>query len=196
MTPARTLVALGALGVVLGGLVAAVTGPMDWAKGSWAAAYLVLVVGVAQYVMGRLRAVDATSDRVGWVQVAGWNLGSLLVIGGTLVTTPLLVDLGSVLLVVALVLALVLPPVLAVATRGKYYLRRGDDGIDLPMFDEYGNPSGEKLLCCVTGVEFERPDMVASAVPGPDGEKQYISSLALSTDKSGAHVLPADPPVK
>ena len=106
MTPARTLVALGALGVVLGGLVAAVTGPMDWAKGSWAAAYLVLVVGVAQYVMGRLRAVDATSDRVGWVQVAGWNLGSLLVIGGTLVTTPLLVDLGSVLLVVALVLAL------------------------------------------------------------------------------------------
>lgn len=56
--------------------------------------------------MGRLRAVDATSDRVGWVQVAGWNLGSLLVIGGTLVTTPLLVDLGSVLLVVALVLAL------------------------------------------------------------------------------------------
>ncbi|CAM3350848.1 purine-cytosine permease family protein [Tsukamurella hominis] len=97
---------------------------------------------------------------------------------------------------VALVLALVLPPVLAVATRGKYYLRRSDDGIDLPMFDEYGNPSGEKLLCCVTGVEFERPDMAASAVPGPDGEKQYISSLALSTDKSGAHVLPADPPVK
>nr|WP_231707003.1 hypothetical protein [Tsukamurella sputi] len=97
---------------------------------------------------------------------------------------------------VALVLALVLPPVLAIATRGKYYLRRSDDGIDLPMFDENGNPSGEKLLCCVTGVEFERPDMVASAVPGPDGEKQYISSLALSTDKSGAHVLPADPPVR
>lgn len=97
---------------------------------------------------------------------------------------------------VALVLALVLPPVLAVATRGKYYLRRSDDGIDLPMVDEYGNPSDEKLLCCVTGIEFERPDMIASAVPGPDGEKQYISSLALSTDKSGAHVLPADPPVQ
>ncbi|KRE38388.1 hypothetical protein ASG73_05425 [Janibacter sp. Soil728] len=104
--PARALTALGALGVVLGGLVAAVTGPMDWAKGSWAAAYLVLVVGVAQHVMGRLRAVDATDDRAGWVQLAGWNLGSALVIGGTLVTTPLLVDLGSVLLVVALVLAL------------------------------------------------------------------------------------------
>ena len=43
---------------------------------------------------------------------------------------------------VAIVLALVLPPVLALATRGRYYLRRTDDGIDLPMYDEYGNPSG------------------------------------------------------
>lgn len=106
MTSARALTALGALGVVAGGLVAAVTGPMGWAKGSWAAAYLVLVVGVAQYVMGRFRAVDDGDDRAGWVQLAGWNLGSALVIGGTLVTTPLLVDGGSVLLVVALVLAL------------------------------------------------------------------------------------------
>ena len=44
--------------------------------------------------------------------------------------------------VVAIVLALVLPPVLALATRGRYYLRRTDDGIDAPMFDEHGNPSG------------------------------------------------------
>ena len=33
--------------------------------------------------------------------------------------------------------------------------------------------------------------MIASAVPGPNGEKQYISSLALSCDKTGKHVLPA-----
>jgi hypothetical protein len=32
---------------------------------------------------------------------------------------------------VAIGLALVLPPVLALATRGRYYLRRTDDGIDL-----------------------------------------------------------------
>ena len=122
MTSARALTALGALGVVAGGLVAAVTGPMDWTKGSWAAAYLVLVVGVAQYVMGRFRAVDDGDDRAGWVQLAGWNLGSALVIGGTLVTTPLLVDGGSVLLVVALVLALRarvarVPPAAALAYR-------------------------------------------------------------------------------
>ncbi|MEW1820829.1 hypothetical protein AB0323_08575 [Arthrobacter sp. NPDC080031] len=88
-------------------------------------------------------------------------------------------------------LALVLPPALAVLTRGKYYLRRADDGIELPMFDADGNPSDSKLLCHVTGLEFERPDMVRSAQDGPDGEPQFISSLALSTDKSGELVLPA-----
>jgi purine-cytosine permease-like protein len=92
--------------------------------------------------------------------------------------------------IVATVLALVLPPIIAIATKGKYYLRRTDDGIDLPMFDENGNPSDAKLLCSVTGIEFERPDMLASNKPGPNGEKQYISSLALSCDKTGEHVLP------
>ncbi|MFJ1459362.1 hypothetical protein [Nocardia wallacei] len=92
--------------------------------------------------------------------------------------------------IVAVVIAFVATPLTALATKGKYYLRRTDDGIELPMFDEHGNPSGETLPCAVTGLEFERPDMIASAVPGPEGEIQYISSLALSTDKSGTHVLP------
>ena len=93
---------------------------------------------------------------------------------------------------VAIGLALVLPPIIAVATKGKYYLRRTDDGIDLPMYDEDGNPSGETLECAVTGMEFERPDMIASAVPGPDGKVQYVSSLALATDLTGEHVLPKE----
>ena len=96
---------------------------------------------------------------------------------------------------VAAVLAFVLPPALAIATKGRYYLRRGDDGIDLPMFDEDGNPSDVKLWCCVTQTEFERPDMLASALPAPDGSKQYISSLALACDRTGEHILPADPPI-
>ncbi|MGB3301916.1 purine-cytosine permease family protein [Gordonia sp. (in: high G+C Gram-positive bacteria)] len=91
---------------------------------------------------------------------------------------------------VAAVLAFVLPPILAIATSGRYYLRRTDDGIDLPMYDDFGNPSDAKLLCCVSGMEFERPDMLASALPAADGSKQYISSLALACDKTGAHVLP------
>ncbi|WP_227979264.1 purine-cytosine permease family protein [Nocardia spumae] len=92
--------------------------------------------------------------------------------------------------IVAVVIALVATPLTAVVTKGKYYLRRSHDGIELDMFDEHGNPSGATLTCHVTGIDFERPDMIASAVPGPEGEIQYISSLALSTDKSGSHVLP------
>jgi purine-cytosine permease-like protein len=87
---------------------------------------------------------------------------------------------------VAIGLAVVLPPVLAVATRGRYYLRRADDGIDLPMYDEYGNPSGTHLNCHVCGVDYERPDMTACAAHGA-----HVCSLCLSTDKTGEHVLPA-----
>ena len=88
---------------------------------------------------------------------------------------------------VAIGLGLVLPPILAVATKGKYYLRRTDDGIDLPMLDEHGNPSDAHLLCGHCHHEYERPDMLADAAR----EGEYICSLCLSTDKTGEHVLPA-----
>jgi purine-cytosine permease-like protein len=87
---------------------------------------------------------------------------------------------------VAIVLGLVLPPILALATKGKYYLRRTDDGIELPMYDEHGNPSGAVLGCHVCGQEFERPDVVACAA-----HTAHVCSLCLSTDKTGEHVLPA-----
>ena len=87
---------------------------------------------------------------------------------------------------VAIGLALVLPPIIAIATKGEYYLRRTDDGIALPMYDQYGNPSGEHLKCHVCHHEYERPDMIKSAV-----HKGYICSLCLSTDKTGEQVLPA-----
>ena len=93
--------------------------------------------------------------------------------------------------VFAVGIALIATPLMAIATKGKYYLRRTDDGIDLPMLDADGNPSGERLLCHVTGLEFERPDMMLSAERGPNGEKQYISSLSLSTDRDGRYILPA-----
>jgi len=87
---------------------------------------------------------------------------------------------------VAIGLALVLPPVLAIATKGKYYLRRTDDGIDLPMYDEHGNPSGAVLTCHVCHHEYERPDMAAC-----ETHDAYVCSLCLSTDKVADHVLPA-----
>lgn len=86
---------------------------------------------------------------------------------------------------VAIGLALVLPPIIAIATKGEYYLRRTDDGIALPMYDQYGNPSGEHLRCHVCHHEYERPDMIKAAA-----HEGYICSLCLSTDKTGKQVLP------
>ncbi|HZZ51956.1 MAG TPA: hypothetical protein VFE65_34100 [Pseudonocardia sp.] len=86
---------------------------------------------------------------------------------------------------VAIGLALVFPPILAIATRGKYYLRRDHDGIELPMYDEHGNPSGAVLACHVCEQEFERPDVVACLE-----HSAHICSLCLSTDKVGDHLLP------
>ncbi|NNV09124.1 hypothetical protein ETC03_23465, partial [Geobacillus sp. MMMUD3] len=90
-------------------------------------------------------------------------------------------------------IAIVATPLMAILTRGRYYLRRRDDGIDVPLLDEHGNPTDATLWCHVTEMEFERPDMIASAKRGPNGETLYLSSLALSTDRLGEHVLPADP---
>ncbi|MDC7104728.1 purine-cytosine permease family protein [Corynebacterium falsenii] len=90
------------------------------------------------------------------------------------------------------IIAIIVTPLMAIATKGRYYLRRSHDGIDVPMFDEHGNPTDHKLTCAITGEEVERPDMVASAKTGPDGETLYVSSLALTLDTTGEHVLPAD----
>ena len=87
-------------------------------------------------------------------------------------------------------IAVVVTPLMAILTKGRYYLRRSHDGIEVPMFDEHGNPTDHILTCAITGEKVERPDMIASAKPGPNGEKQYVSSLALTLDRSGEHVLP------
>jgi hypothetical protein len=75
--------------------------------------------------------------------------------------------------------------VLAIATKGRYYLRRTSDGIDLPMYDEHGNPSGAVLSCHVCQQDYERPDMTAC-----ETHDAAVCSLCLSTDKVSDHVLP------
>ena len=91
---------------------------------------------------------------------------------------------------VAIGLALILPPIIAAATKGRYYLRRTADGIDLPMYDEHGNPSGEHLTCHVCRQDYERPDMMACQT-----HDAHVCSLCLSTDKVADHVLPPAPAV-
>src|SRR3954454_19118720 len=117
------------------------------------------------------------------------GFGSMLVAAGVSILV-FFGGLGSTLApyspLVAIGLALVLPPVLAVATRGRWYLRRSDDGLEHAMYDEHGNPSGEGLACHVCGQDFERPDMTACAV-----HDDAVCSLCLSTDRTGEHVLAA-----
>jgi purine-cytosine permease-like protein len=87
---------------------------------------------------------------------------------------------------VAIGLGLVLPPIFAIATKGKYYLRRTDDGIDVAMFDEHGNPAADHLTCHVCHHDYERPDMMKCQT-----HAAFVCSLCLSTDKVADHVLPA-----
>lgn len=96
---------VGSCFVVLGGLVAAVTGPLDLDHGSWAAAYLVLVWGAYQYLMGigqKMLVRTPAPRRLVWGQVIGWNAGSASVVLGSLFETPGLVDAGGFLLLLTL----------------------------------------------------------------------------------------------
>ncbi len=88
---------------------------------------------------------------------------------------------------VAITIAVLLTPILAILTRGRFYLRRTDDGINEPLLDENGNPSASPYHCDICHQEFERPDICASATGG------LICSLCLSTDRTGRHILPAQP---
>lgn len=103
--PSAWLAVLGAGQIILGGLVAAATAPLGLPHGSWLAAYLVLVGGVAQYVMGRAPAwfIDRPAPRSVVAQIVGWNAGNAAVMSGTLATMPYLVDAGGLAILLVLV---------------------------------------------------------------------------------------------
>lgn len=97
---------VGVVATIAGGVVAAVTGPTDWDDGSWVAAFLVLVVGVGQVGLGVGQAMlsdPVPSRRHRQRQAAVFCLASALVLAGTLATTPLVVTVGGVVMLVALV---------------------------------------------------------------------------------------------
>lgn len=105
----RPLWITGATAIVAGGIAAAVTGPTDWERGSWVAAFAVLVVGAAQIglaagqVLLRTAPTPASTVRAEWIM---WNLGGATVIAATLAGAPVLVTLASLPLAVAIALAL------------------------------------------------------------------------------------------
>ena len=91
--------------VIAGGLVAAVTSPLGLAHGSWAAAFLVLVGGVLQAGLGisqHALAPRRPSAGVLRAELLTWNLGCLAVVGGTVLSSPWVVDGGGLLLMVTM----------------------------------------------------------------------------------------------
>lgn len=92
--------AVGVAAVVAGGVAAAVVRPAGWERGSWVAAFLVLVVGVGQagLAIGQSAAVRGGLSRRTIVAELGLgNGGASLVIVGTLWSSPLIATVGSLL---------------------------------------------------------------------------------------------------
>ena len=107
---ASPFVLIGGLAVIAGGLVAAVSRPTHFGTGPWLAAYLVLVVGVAQIALGVGQAwltAVASPGSLLWAEAATWNLGAAGVVAGTLLDAPVLTTIGGIITLVALVLFLV-----------------------------------------------------------------------------------------
>ncbi|HWK28770.1 MAG TPA: hypothetical protein VNS09_19575 [Solirubrobacter sp.] len=104
-TEVRAFAAAAALLVVAGGLVAAVNSAAPFEHGSWLAAYLVLVGGVAQFALGvgPLALPGASgSPRLARAQLALWNLGIAAVALGVFVDRQRVVLAGSAVVLAAL----------------------------------------------------------------------------------------------
>ncbi|GAA3072812.1 MULTISPECIES: hypothetical protein [Actinomycetes] len=145
------------------------------------------LLGISPVVPEHRRGMLHDWNPVGLVSVGAASLLSLLTFFGVFGEALRPFAVG-----VAILVAAVVTPTVAALTRGQWYLRRRWDGIDLPLIDDQGSPSAARLRCHVTGYTFERPDMLASAEPGPFGETQHISSLALTLADADRYVLPAD----
>ncbi len=105
---ASPLLIAGGLSIVAGGLVAAVTGPTNWERGSWVAAFLVLVAGVAQIGVGASQAhlgPTPTSASSTAVECALWNLACIATIVGSLLNNTVVVAIASTPLVAALIMS-------------------------------------------------------------------------------------------
>jgi hypothetical protein len=120
---ARPFAVAGSLSIVAGGICAAVTRPTHFELGSWLAAFLVLVGGVATIVLGAGQAwmaAEPPQDRAVQAELAAWSLGVAGTIVGSLTAVPVVTTLGAVATVVALGLFLA-------------GVRRADAGVRWPL---------------------------------------------------------------
>lgn len=95
--------------VVVGGLVSAAAAPTASYHSSWAVAYVVLVAGVAQALLGLGQAIltgGAVSSTVRRAELWCWNLGNAAVLVGTLLDVPVVLYLGCLPLIATLLMIL------------------------------------------------------------------------------------------
>ncbi len=100
-------VTIGSASLIAGGVLSAATAGSPNYTASWAVAYLVLVAGVAQLVLGIGQAELASKRPAAGVvaaEVLALNLSTLAVLLGTLLAAPVLRYVGTGLLVAALAL--------------------------------------------------------------------------------------------
>ncbi|HEU4362374.1 MAG TPA: hypothetical protein VFR27_12830 [Mycobacterium sp.] len=100
----------GAISVIAGGsLAAAIAAPAPTRHGVWAAAYLVLVLGVGQIVLGigpALLASTPPSARMVTVTATLFNIANIAILLGIVTNHITVFDAGSLLLLIALALFL------------------------------------------------------------------------------------------
>lgn len=80
---------------------------------------------------------------------------------------------------IALSVGFVLTPIMGILTKGKYYIKKYDDGIHEPRYTPDGTPVATVYRCSVCHENYERPDVLYS-------EKHHgiICSLCTTLDKT------------
>ncbi|MDQ8953921.1 allantoin permease [Acinetobacter rudis] len=63
---------------------------------------------------------------------------------------------------IALIVGFILTPILGILTKGKYYIRKTDDGIAEPRFHHEGTPVATVYSCVSCNEKYERPDVMFS----------------------------------
>ena len=100
---------IAAISIITAGLISAITAFSPSYTASWAVAYLILVVGVAQLALGAGQAWlagEPPSKSLVVSEIIIFNLANFATIGGTLLATLPLVYIGALLFIISLALFL------------------------------------------------------------------------------------------